>query len=387
MFGKKRNRLLKATNVSDFSFRKVIFRFYLILSSIILLISIFSLPSFQYRILHFESIERISYSDDVTNAILLGMSTEIPQLESTLDAEMPSISKLAFSLATGINATDFASYLGKELPGFEAYNTKIYVAGIGSDYTNLPMESPPPNFEELLEDYDEEDIQNPEEPSEPTPEPVNPSVFIYHSHSWEAFNPLMEEVNTNVSSIDTDENIVLVGSMLANELNEYGIETLHDQTNIAKELRDNGMTWTDSYEYTRDLVTQAASNNQNINYFIDVHRDAASKDVTTMEIEGKSYARLYFVVGEENKNYKQNLKFVEALNAALEKEYPGISRGIYLKDRYEGNGVYNQDVSDKAILIEVGGVDNTKEELTNTVEAFAKVFQELYDGTIEVNTQ
>ena len=46
----------------------------------------------------------------------------------------------------------------------------------------------------------------------------------------------------------------------------------------------------------------------------------------------------------------------------LEKYY-GLSRGIFIKDRKSGNGVYNQDLSPNALLIEMGGVDNTPEEL------------------------
>ena len=35
------------------------------------------------------------------------------------------------------------------------------------------------------------------------------------------------------------------------------------------------------------------------------------------------------------------------------------------------NGVYNQDLSPNCILIEVGGVDNTIEEVNNTMDAIA----------------
>ena len=44
----------------------------------------------------------------------------------------------------------------------------------------------------------------------------------------------------------------------------------------------------------------------------------------------------------------------------------------------EGNGVYNQDVSNKAMLIEIGGVDNDLNELYRSVDAFTEVFSEYY---------
>ncbi|GAE91129.1 stage II sporulation protein P [Gracilibacillus boraciitolerans JCM 21714] len=50
-------------------------------------------------------------------------------------------------------------------------------------------------------------------------------------------------------------------------------------------------------------------------------------------------------------------------------------------EKYGGagrNGVYNQDVSNNALTIEFGGVDNTMEELYNTSEVFAEIFSEYY---------
>ena len=104
-------------------------------------------------------------------------------------------------------------------------------------------------------------------------------------------------------------------------------------------------------------------------------------------INGKSYARLYFVVGQAHKNYEENLMFAKEIHEKLEERYPGLSRGVYLKSKSEGNGVYNQDLSNKSLLVEVGGIDNNKKELKYTVDAFAEVFKEVYDGVIEVNAQ
>jgi len=57
------------------------------------------------------------------------------------------------------------------------------------------------------------------------------------------------------------------------------------------------------------------------------------------------------------------------------------------------NGLYNQDLSPNSLLIEVGGVDNTFEEMNRTLEVFADVFSEIYwdaekvDGTPEGERQ
>ena len=43
---------------------------------------------------------------------------------------------------------------------------------------------------------------------------------------------------------------------------------------------------------------------------------------------------------------------------------------------YRKNEVFNQDISKNAILLEVGGVDNTIEEINNTLSVIAKVLNE-----------
>src|SRR5699024_6969968 len=47
--------------------------------------------------------------------------------------------------------------------------------------------------------------------------------------------------------------------------------------------------------------------------------------------------------------------------------------------------IYNQDLSDRSVLIEIGGVDNDSEELQNTAEALAEVLGEYMNNAIKVN--
>lgn len=46
----------------------------------------------------------------------------------------------------------------------------------------------------------------------------------------------------------------------------------------------------------------------------------------------------------------------------MEKKYPGLSTGVFSKGSPGDNGVYNQDLNDRALLLEFGGVDNNLEE-------------------------
>ncbi|MFZ3580532.1 stage II sporulation protein P, partial [Virgibacillus sp. DJP39] len=95
----------------------------------------------------------------------------------------------------------------QEIPGFNIVNAEIYIAGEGSDYSNLPQESPPPNFDELLEGQDTNQGNRAGTTKEDKGDTKgNPSVFIYHSHSWEGYLPLIDEDVKPSDSSSTNEN-------------------------------------------------------------------------------------------------------------------------------------------------------------------------------------
>jgi stage II sporulation protein P len=116
--------------------------------------------------------------------------------------------------------------------------------------------------------------------------------------------------------------------------------------------------------------------NKTLKYFIDLHRDSVKKNITTIEINGKKYARVMLLLGLENPNYKENEKNILKLENWLEKNYKGISRGIYRKKGKGVNGVYNQDFSDNCFLIEIGGEENTYEEVENTLDIIAQMLND-----------
>lgn len=71
----------------------------------------------------------------------------------------------------------------------------------------------------------------------------------------------------------------------------------------------------------------------------------------------------------------------------VEEQYPGLSRGVIQKEGPGSNGVYNQDLSENAILIEFGGYDNTLEELYRTADVLADIFSDYYWDAEEVDAQ
>jgi stage II sporulation protein P len=296
-----------------------------------------------------------------------------------------NLSTLAIQLATSIKPTDARTFLGNELPGLRLYDTEIVVAGEGTNLSNIPYESPPPtevllNERKVAEEKLQE-RQSAEDEQKPVTNPEDKKIFIYQSHSWESFLPLLEDADQPNDAISSDErvNVIGLGNRLAENLMKQGIGVEHDKTNMTQEIKQQGLETTQAYTVSGKIVDEAvAVENNELKYFIDIHRDSARKDTTTKTFDGKSYARVYFVVGKEHEQYLENLDLAKTLHNELEKRYPGISRGVFLKSKSEGNGVYNQDVSTKAMLLEVGGVDNNLDELERTVDVFSDVLADYY---------
>jgi len=351
---------------------------------IFVLISFISVSKSQNGLFHFDTINELTESDLISESLLLLMSSEVPRLKGNLyenDIKMPDFSSLLFEFTSGITPKRFTSLIELELPGKKSLSNGVYLAGKESDLTAAPIESPPPDFEKLLKE--EQPGEQSEQEEESSQDTSDADIFIYHSHAWEAYLPLLDDADKKPSEASTtnhNQNVVNVGAMLTEQLERRGVNAIHDKTNVTASLHEKGWGYSDSYKFSRQSIEEVMSNNGNITYFIDIHRDAQRKDETTITIDGEDYARIYFIVGLEHEDYGENLAFAKELDGLVENKYPGLSKGIYEKDKSEGNGIYNQDISAQSILIEFGGVDNTREELKNTSEVLAEVISEHQKG-------
>lgn len=303
------------------------------------------------------------------------------------ESEPPALSSILLELSTSIKPGDIRSLLGNELPGFALYDSTIIVAGEGTDYTNIGYESPPP-MELLLsgEDAEVQDIERLEDP-EPS-EPQNPPgqttdgkkvAYIYHSHSWESFLPHLKGVTNPDHAIHSKVNITMVGKKLGEELEARGIGAAVDMTDMTELLRKNNADYRKSYPMSRTLVQSAMASNNDLQLIFDLHRDSSRRKTTTATIDGKSYAKVLFVIGKGNPNFEKNQAMAQEIHNILNENYPSLSRAVIGKNKSEGtNGVYNQDLSENAILIEFGGVDNSMDELYRSAEAVAEAIAEYY---------
>ena len=198
----------------------------------------------------------------------------------------------------------------------------------------------------------------------------SPTVYIYNTHQTESY--LYDKVN----NYNLDYNVMFASYILKEYLNDYNILSFVESASIKKVLNENNLIYKDSYKASRILLEESIINYPTLKYFIDLHRDSSVYEKTTCVIDNKSYAKILFVLGLENKNYLENEKMINSLNERLIKVNSCLSRGITKKSGVGVDGVYNQDFNSNAILIELGGQYNTITEVNNTLKIFAKVLAE-----------
>ena len=163
--------------------------------------------------------------------------------------------------------------------------------------------------------------------------------------------------------------------ILQNELSNLGIDSIVEENNVTNTVNERNLTYAKSYKVSREFLENKKLEYPSLIYFIDIHRDSVKRSITTANIDNKNYAKTMFLLGLENEKYKENQKVMNTLNSFLESNYKGLSRGIYEKSGYGVNGVYNQDFDKNVMLIEVGGYENTIEEVSNSLKVIANMLK------------
>ncbi len=192
----------------------------------------------------------------------------------------------------------------------------------------------------------------------------NNLVYIYNTHDTEKYTLPF----TSDYSIIPD--VTLVSKMLKEYLKSYNIDSYIEISKTKDYLKKNKLKYSDSYEASRYYLEKNL--NKNYKLIIDIHRDSLRHKYTLYEKDNKKYARILFIIGASNKNYKKNKEVAENLNNRLNSKYKGISRGVTIRE----DTTYNQDLNERIILVKIGGIDNTLEELNNTIEVFSKVIND-----------
>lgn len=199
----------------------------------------------------------------------------------------------------------------------------------------------------------------------------NPTIYIYNTHQTEEYKP------TSYLEYSVNPNVLMASYILEEQLSKKGHVVLVEEESVSKLRTTLGLNYAGSYKVTRSMMENAKKNNPTLKYYIDLHRDSLTRDKTTLTVDGKSYAKILFIVGLENSNYQENLDFTNKISDLLNQKVKGLSKGIYKKEGPLVNGVYNQDFSNRVILVELGGNENTIDEVYRSLIVLGEVLDEV----------
>ena len=188
-----------------------------------------------------------------------------------------------------------------------------------------------------------------------------PKVLIVHTHGTEAYTPSDGRSYTESGSFRTleqDKSVVQVGTVLAETLEQFGVEVIHDTT--LNDYPSYNLSYTNSLARIQSWTARCPE----IQMVIDLHRDAAQDAggqavALSSSQNGESCAQLMLVVGTDqgglpHPDWQENLANALKLQSVLEGMYPGLCRNVDLRTER-----FNQHMTPGSILVEVGLSGNT----------------------------
>lgn len=198
-----------------------------------------------------------------------------------------------------------------------------------------------------------------------------PKVLIINTHASEVY----------VGSDGMDEGVQGLGTLLAKELESYGIKCIQDK-GVYDAVNGRSQVY-GAYERMQKVINQTLKENPSVEVIIDIHRDGLPEGKKIVSyVDGKKTAPIMFVNGLsslkkngenvpvtnlKNPNIQENLAFSFQAKQSLDASYPGLVRHIYLHP-YR----YSLGMRGKSMLVEVGAQTNTWTEAKNAIPPLAK---------------
>lgn len=207
--------------------------------------------------------------------------------------------------------------------------------------------------------------------------PKVPQILILHTHSQEFF------ADSDVNDITTG--IVGVGDYLTELLTKKGYNVIHDRS--IYDYVDGILDRNNAYTLASEGAKKIIEDNPTIEIVIDLHRDGIgdeSKHITT-DVAGQTVAPVMFFNGISYTNKLGNIEYLYnpyiednlatsfQLKIKAEEYYPNVFRKIYIKG-YR----YVLHLKPRSMLIEAGFQTNTKQEVCNSMDILADIFDRVF---------
>ena len=192
-------------------------------------------------------------------------------------------------------------------------------------------------------------------------------VYLYNTFQTDKYK------SNYFNSYSISSYVTQASFILKEYLAVYYVGSLVEEESVVKVAKEQNLPYTNSYAASRILLERRVEEHPSLTYYFDLQLSDYDYEETTVEIDGVSYAKILFVVGTQQGNYLFNQSFATRLNEILLDIQPDLSRGVSLRGGVGYQGVYNQDFSPHALLIQVGGIHNTIDEVNRSLKVLARV--------------
>ena len=203
----------------------------------------------------------------------------------------------------------------------------------------------------------------------------NPVVAIYHTHASEAY----QASHGSAYLWGRHEGVVSVGEALAESLwFDYGISVVHSKT-----FHDVDQFST-AYSKSALTVQGLIALYPQLRLVLDVHRDATGNDSgAVVAVGGVQAARILVLVttdryGLPHPNWRLNLTVAHQQLQAVRVSISRLSRGV----RQHDDGRFNQHLHPGCLLLEVGDVNNSREEAINSALCLSRAIALALSGEV-----
>lgn len=220
-----------------------------------------------------------------------------------------------------------------------------------------------------------------ETPKAVTLDHANPYVLLYHTHGTEAYLPI---TTGRFHSEKREYNVLTIGEIIGTVLEEKGHNIRH------VDIYHDIPSYNQSYSKSLSTLKGELSKNESIEVIFDIHRDGIEEDSANISkaqkdaritIGEKSVATFSLVIGPDNPNKEQLIKFANYIRHISESMYPGFCKGIIVKP----SGKFNQYVSDYYALLEVGSNLNTIDEAKESAKYIGEILHKVIEGIDKVD--
>ncbi|MFO8059895.1 MAG: stage II sporulation protein P [Bacillota bacterium] len=332
--------------------------------------------------------EALPLSSDLYRSLL---ATGIPGLGLSADERQDELSWMQLAerivyILTDVRLSEPFSYLRTAYPMLSL----VLPPGPGTQPTYIVhLPESPPEDRKPPPGTEPTDDEPPAEAADLWLGMKEPRVMIYHTHTQESYWNAVIEATGNPDPrdafiADDQYNVLRVGAELADELHQqYGVAVIHVQEYFDTLAGGTGMNRVGSYARSADKIAPLLQQYPTVTVLLDIHRDSTPRELTAFQSDsGQTWARVMIVLGTdkhlEHPLWRLNAQFAEDMARTMEAEYPGLFLKTLVSD-YR----YNQHLLPGALLLEVGGIENTLEEALLSARNLARVIAILLrDGKV-----